>query len=52
MKKVLAHPKDYIDIRNKGTKFVRENHSDINRVNAYQKIFDQLLPGGHGALLR
>jgi len=53
VKEVLDHPKDYIEIRDKGTKFVRENHSDINKVDSFKEILDRLLgPGGHKALLR
>lgn len=52
IKEVLTHPDDYIKIRNEGTKFVRENHSDLNRIDTFQEVFDRLWPGGHEALLR
>lgn len=49
---VLAHPKDYMDIKNRATKFVRKNHSDVNRVDDFEKIFDRLGAGIHEGLLR
>lgn len=52
IKKVLSHPEDYVKMRNEGIKFVRENHSDVNRLNVFQEIFDRLLPNGHEALLQ
>lgn len=52
IKKVLTSPEDYITIRDKGTKFVRENHSDVNRLDAFQDIFNNLWPDGHKKLLR
>ncbi len=52
VKEVLDNPDDYIEIRNRGTKFVRENHSDVNKIDSFQEIFDKLEPGMHEALLR
>ncbi len=52
VKEVLANSDDYIEIRNRGTKFVRENHSDVNKIDSFQEIFDKLEPGMHKALLR
>jgi len=52
IKKVLDNPQDYIEIRNRTTKFVRENYSDINKVDSFQEIFDRLEPGIHKDLLR
>jgi len=40
--KVLRHPNEYIEMRNKATKLVREKHSDINRAKQFQDILDRV----------
>jgi len=52
IKKVLDNPQDYMEMRNRVTKFVRENYSDINKVGEFQEIFDRLEPGMYKSLLR
>jgi hypothetical protein len=52
VKGVLDHTADYIKIRDEGTRFVRENHSDINRINKFEEIFNRLWSDGHKSLLR
>ena len=43
IKKVLYHPKEYFEIREKGMRFVRRNHSDINRVIQFRRVLDRAL---------
>jgi len=43
VKEVLKNPHDYTGIRDEGTNFVRQNHSDINRVDIFKNVFDRLL---------
>jgi len=50
--KVLYNPDDYIEMRNGATKFVLENHSDLNRFEIYEDIFKRLFPDGYEFLLR
>jgi len=52
IKKVLDNPQDYMEMRNRVTKFVRENYSDINKVGEFENIFNSLEAGMHEALLR
>ncbi len=52
IKEVLSHPNDYIEIRNRGSKFVRENHSNLNRFGVFEEIFNRLYPGEYKSLLR
>jgi len=41
--KVLTRPRDYIEMRNKATSFVREKHSDINRAKQFQDVLDKVI---------
>jgi len=43
IKKVLSHPGDYTRIRKDAMKFVRENHSDINRAQQFKIIVERLM---------
>lgn len=52
IKKVITHPDDYIEIRNRGTNFIRKNHSNINRFGLFEEAFDKLWPSGYEGLLR
>jgi len=36
----IRNPNDYTDIRMAGMEFVRKNHSVINRIESFKKIFD------------
>jgi len=52
IKRVLYNQEDYIEIRDRGTKFVLENHSNLNRFKIYEDIFKRLFPDGYESLLR
>ena len=38
----LKNPEEYTNIRREGMKFVRKNHSIVNRIKQLKKIFDKL----------
>lgn len=52
IKEVLSNPYKYIEIRDSGTRLVRSNCSDINRLDAFKSIFNNVVPNGHEKLLR
>lgn len=39
---VLSSPENFLEIREKGTKFVREDHSIFNRFNQLKKIIEEI----------
>jgi hypothetical protein len=47
VKEVLDVPDKFVEIRDRGTKLVLETHSDLNRLDSFQGIFDKLWPEGH-----
>jgi hypothetical protein len=43
IKKCIANPKEYENIRKEGMNFVRKNHSVINRMDEFKEIFVNLI---------
>ncbi len=52
IKQVITHPDNYIEMRDRCTKFVRENHSNLNRFSLFEEAFNKLWPDGYNNLLR
>jgi hypothetical protein len=52
VERVLSNPQDYMQMKMEGMKFVRENHSEFNRLSVFDKAFERLWPNSYGSLRR